>query len=477
MSLYNLDDDVRNEPAQAGGVGLFADGIKFKRMSCDDGSDIKFRLLPAHHPQTVRQNPDGTLSVDPASWIPFRDDSGRLTVWGRKIYVSQFVGHGGKGTGVRRTIMSLTSYAGTGGGETYCPLVHLLTTIRHEQSAWGYLTKDRLSDDKRTILESKALSPQLSTQLLCNIIDVANVQEGVQLGVFSKSGYDKLLSPEGGIAHQRNAAASPEEVAKNPMTQWACGDLTHPTYAPVLSLTKEQQTDRSRRFRGFTITYVTTPTGVLRLPVDANTLVKRYNLYDLPAIVPKPTEEQIVNTLVEVLNGVSPTGEHEYELLRHVFGNQFRIPDPPARSYSTGLGAAPKAASQPPASPTLSAQAPSPNVNPMPQLPAAEMGELPGLSAIPPAPAPEVTPPTPAATPPSVPPQSADAAQAPAAPPQIPASDPTAPPTPAPEARTPAAAIPGDPTPTYDRAGFLATLKEAADGSAPSGVKGTKGPQ
>ena len=440
--MYNLDDDVRNEPAQGSGAGMFAEGVKFKRMTCDDSGEVRFRILPAHHPLSAQQRPDGSIAVDPASWITFRDENNKLTAWGRKIYVAQFVGHGGKGTGVRRSIISLTSYSGATSGEVYCPLVTLLGAIRHEQTTWGYLTKDKMSQDGKTVVESKAISSVLAAQLLCNIVDVGNVQDGVLLGVFSKSAYDKLLSPEGGLAYQRNAAASPEEVAKNPMAQRACGDITHPTYGPVLLLTKEQQTDKSRKFRGYTIGYVSTPTSVLRLPVGVEVLTKRHNLLDLPTLIPKPTEEQIVSTLVEVLNGLSPSGEHEYELLRHDFGSAYRIPQPPARAYSPGLGSAP-GSSLPAAPPQMVNVAPPPMVNVAPP----PMNT--GVSAVPPM----YTPPSqPTGVPPPAPMMPAPVAASPVPPMYTP-------PQGAPQPQQP---VPGDQVPDFNRDAFLKKLKDDA---------------
>lgn len=480
--MYSLDNDVTNPAYRSTGghAGLFADNVNYKRIQVGEGSELRIKILPAHDP-TVAKMEGERIAVDPISWVPFRSPDGNLNTWGRKIYLVQFVGHGSKGKGTRRRdFISLKSYSG--GGETFCPIVALQDAIRREPM-WQYLIKDKMGDDGKTVVEGKTIGRDLSIALLANIIDINDVGKGVQLAVFTKSAYDKLLDRDsGGIAWQANMNATPEQIAENPMLRWACGDLTDPTNGPVLTVKKDTASD-NRRFAGYTIDYCVTTQGVLRYPVDQSILGGRYNLLDLHTVIPKPTEEDLIQGLVQQLDGFAPTGEHEYELLKHVFGSMSKIPDPPAKTFSPGMGAQPGAVPPPAAAPPAAgtgefvqpkigqAAAPAAAVPPPGQQAAAVPPPGQQTATVPPpgqqaaaAPPPAAQPPVPQPTPATAPPttaaplteaamhqEKAIAAGA-AVPPTIPAN------------AAPAPTVPGDAAPAFDRSAFLGQLKDQANG-------------
>ena len=429
--MYNFNQDVNTGQDDGPRFGVFASDVKTKRMTPKDGQTL-FKLLPAHDAATA-EVVDGATKVDPVAYVQFRDLDGNLTAWGRMVQTAQFVGHGpmGKG-GNRKEFVSLKSYS-DGTGEVFCPVSQLLETIRREPQ-WQYLTKDSYAADGQTILDRKAISRNMSKQLLCNVIDVKDVQAGVQLGIFSKSAFDSLLG-KNGLACQVNVSATPEMIAQNPMMRWACGDMTDPVNGPVLLVHKDPNPKSGFQYVGYVVEYAMDTAGgqLLRMPVDMSGLQARYNLLDLESIIPKPTEESLVMGLVEVLNAMSPTGIHEYELLRHTFGASYKIPDPPAAGYAPGLGAAPQAPQAAPAAVMGAAAPPVSNALPT-SVPAA-------------APAPAAAFAPPAAT------AAATAAVA----------------APAPAAAAAVAAVPGDAAPTFNRDAFLTKLAgDKAPAAAPS---------
>lgn len=426
--MYDFNSDVATTQSSGGSrFSMFAEGVKNMRLAPQAGETKLFRILPAHDPNTAQTQPDGSITVDPNSLVTFRTADGRLNPWGRIVKVAKFVGHGviGKG-GSRKDIVSLSTYS-NGEGEVFCPYQQLID-YASKMPQWKYLFEDT-KDASGRITERRALSRHPDIVLIFNMIDAKNPAEGVQIGQMSKSASDALIG-KNGLACQRNVSATQEMLQQNPMMEWACGDITDPATGPVFLIQKDP--NPKGKFTGFVVEYATDGQGkIIRMPVDAAILQQRYNLLDINSIVPKPTEEEIVNTLVEALNQFSPSGVHEYELLKAVFGHSFKIPDPPAQAYSPGLGAAPKVAA--PVTNTFSVPAPA-------------------VPAPAPAPAPVPAPAAPAPAP---------VAAAPAVP--APAPAPAAP-APAPAAAAPAEAagpIPGEAAPAFDRDAFLSRLKSA----------------
>jgi len=68
---------------------------------------------------------------------------------------------------------------------------------------------------------------------------------------------------------------------------------------------------------------------VITRPLDPHVLAQRYNMAAPATFIDVPTEQQLVDELVGLLNMRSPKGYHEYALLREAFP-QFRVPEPPS---------------------------------------------------------------------------------------------------------------------------------------------------
>jgi hypothetical protein len=67
----------------------------------------------------------------------------------------------------------------------------------------------------------------------------------------------------------------------------------------------------------------------LKRPLDDGLLGQRYNMANPDSFINIPTDEDLVNSLIQLLNARSPKGYHEYALLRMALP-EFRIPEPPS---------------------------------------------------------------------------------------------------------------------------------------------------
>ena len=338
--MYSLDEDVKKDKGGGHGIGVFQPGINVRFMNLK-GQSLMFKILPAVDPNTLQLN-EGVYEVtNKSSWVPFRDPSTHaLHVFARKIRTVGFVGHGRGKDGRRRDLLSPKTFeSNSQDGEVYCPLTELFRAAENDPR-WDYLTKDKTSPDGKTVTERQSLSYP-SIQLLVNIIDCNNTQPKCELGVFSSSACNSLLSRENtvGLSWQTANISDPTYLEQNPLMRWATGDMTSPEMGPVLTMTKA-----AGQFGKYSIQMAKDAVGnVIRVPVPDLILEQRYNLLHLESVVKRQTDEELIKQLVKLLNGVNPTtGEHEWVLLKHVFGNVVGAdvtPDPPAQGYTQGFTA------------------------------------------------------------------------------------------------------------------------------------------
>ena len=479
--MYSLDDQLDRTQGQERGVGVFRPGVNVKFMTLKQQAGLQFRLLPAFDPTTMQIKDGLYVPMDLKSWVPFRDpQSHQLQTFARPMKVATFIGHGKGQDGRRRDLLSpITFDGGNPDEQPHCPLTTLFRAAENDPE-WMYLTEDKMGADNRFPTERRVLSFP-SWQMVANVVDVNAPQPKVELGVFTTSAYNALLSKRGetlGLVWQTANITDPEVLSKNPLCRWACGDLTSPLVGPVLSLTKA-----TGPFGKYGIQMAKNSANqVLTVPISEQLLEQRYNLYQLESIVVRHSDEEIIHELVKLLNGVSPSGQHEWLFLRKVFGHivgKDVIPDPPAQGYVQGYSA--------PAAP--------PAAQPGPGLPAA----TPAMPAATPA-MPAATPAMPAAVAPpaaqgapllqqagSLPPAAPVMATSPS--PEMPAAAPapavgvsqeqrlidTAAANPAPVATPPAAnpapaaappagqnaPLPGDQPPQYDQGNFLQRLRDS----------------
>lgn len=353
----SLNNQIQGMGSGGGGGGrgfIFKQDVKVKYMTGKD--PIVFRVLPAFDPN----NQDPSTSV-----LPFAMPDGTITDWGLLLYITRFAGHGKGGYGTRQDLISLRSFA-TGDQDVFCPLEHLMKTINAMSAEWGYLIADRGEGQQR---ERKAFSKPLP-HFITNVWDLNQPTSPAQVGMFSSSASRALTDPKNGLIFQRTNL--PEEVlAQNYLLQYQVGDLTNPQDGPALICAKGNE---NGEFSKYNVTLATDSRGqVVKRAIGPEILATRYNMSNPGAFVQIPTEESLIEQLIELFNMRSPQGHHEYALLKQAFP-QFRIPDAPSApgaSPTVPTGFTPQASA--PAVPQQGIQQPNP------------ADQLPGLG-VPPAP-------------------------------------------------------------------------------------------
>ena len=409
---------------------VFKDGVNTLNMGGKQA--IAFRLLPAFNPQDP--NPR-------TSYLPFIDPNGVLTEWGAIIKMCRFVGHG-KGGGMRQDILSLKTFEQPR-QPRYCPLEALYQAISSDDKTWGYLIDKGDKADKQ-----RQMPPfgRITDHMVANVINTNKPYEGVKLGVFTKSGGAKLIDAKSGLVFMPNPSATPEDIQKNYLASYANGDITCPNMAPVLILDKQEN---KGDFSEYTVTVAMDPRrGVLRHQIGQELLAQRVNLARWEDYLIIPTEQDTVNTLVQLLAGRSPTGYHEHALLKLTFP-QFRVPEPPAAAAATttiASGFAPAPAQQGFTPVPAPAYTPVPNpTNTVPMPAPVQPQQQPQQGPVGYTQVPQPQTPVPAPQPAVAGEMGGVAANVAAAPAQAPAVAP--------------AAVPGDAVPAFDRNAFLQRVR------------------
>jgi len=330
---------------------IFTEGVKAKYVSLKHPTIMRFRILPAFDFRDYN-NVNG--------WLPFILPEGQLTDWANLIYVARFVGHGRGRYSNRLDILSMqTGYVGPEPEKVFCPLKAVIKTIDANKGDWGYMM-DKNADERIINFPVQ--------MMLCNIIELSG-KDGVQVGVFPSTATVAMFGSDGGLAFRRTMVDD-ATLAQNYLLGYEVNDMTNPQRGPVLACFRLQD---KGEFSGYSILM---DKDNANRPYSADVssyLAYRARIYDLKQVINMPTEESIVQSLIAVLNGRSPNGHHEYDLLRMALP-QFKIPASPqaqaaSNSIQAGFGVNPAGG--------------IPNqqlsINPQ-QLP---FNQLPGLSSIP----------------------------------------------------------------------------------------------
>jgi len=358
-----FNDQVSGLSGNTNQTFIFKEGVKYKRMS---GAQILFRMMPAFNP--ADPNPS-------TSWLPCMDPNGNLTDWGAIIKLIRFVGHGNDGPGSRVGLLSLKTFE-TPGNQVFCPLAAVYSAIARDQDTWGYLIAQGDFKDKN---RPRPAYGKIESSLVVNIIDANQPHLGVQIGMFSTGATTNIIDKKTGIIYQPNMAPNVDElISADYMAAYAYGDITHPANAPLLIC--EQGTDKG----DFSPYRVTPAIGrdrkVMRMPVTHETMAQRVNLANPDSFLNIPTPEDLVQSLVRLLNGRSPAGYHEYALLRMALPD-FKIPEPPPApgAIHSVSGFSPSPATSPHDMPARTlAQAPAPA--PAPQANAPQTAQAPNAA-------------------------------------------------------------------------------------------------
>ena len=331
---------------------IFQENVRFKRMG--GKNPVVFRILPAFDPNN--NNPC-------TSWLPFCLPDGNLTDWGRVVYISRYVGHGQN----RKDILSLKSF----GGDVADPLDMLIQTV-NALPEWSYLTKD-VGEGKSAI--RKAL-PRPSASFLANVWDINQASQEVVIGVFPTSAAKAFMDSKSGLIYQR-ANLPAEVLAQNYLLQYSVGDLTSPFDGPAMCIQKGNDKGEMSSFQVFLAT--DSANRVVKRSLNQEQLGQRYDMNNPASFIEIPTEEDVIKQLISTFNMRSPSGYHEYALLKQAFPT-YPIPEAPSAPaaspmIASGFGVNPAAQRQMPPTNTpipqnmgTAAGAPVP-MNMVPQIP------------------------------------------------------------------------------------------------------------
>ena len=414
-------------------------GVKTKFMS--GKQPITFTILPALDPT----NPDKRVSYLP-SILPGNPPT--LSDWGNGAYVYRRLGRGDWKE--RYDIVSLSSV-----GEE-CP-IDVVRKVAKSDPTWQYLTDDGKFGDPNRI---PAVLPAKRQFLFCNVYLPNEAERVAHIGIFSKSVASKLVG-ENGLIFQPSPSATEEQVQANYLAAYANGDITAPQGAPAFVVEKGHDKGEMSAYElKFALD---SNRRVMRIQATQDIMATRYDINDLRSYLNILTAEQIVNVLIRELSGRSPSGYHEYALLKLALGSRYQIPEPPPApaatstiqgGFSAGMdggvpaGAAPAAAPIPTGTPVPATPAPAPSAAPVPAAPVV----TPVAAPVPTAPVPTTS----SAGAPAVPVTQTtvaapanEAGMAMAAAVAAGAAQPVAP---AP------GVVPGDPIPAFDKEKFLARL-------------------
>jgi len=315
----------------------FLDGVKAKRIKLGAAqSEMNIRILPSFGVANIN-NDNGVITVtNELGWDYFKQPTGStdapFTCWARMLFSWNFLGHG-MGAGANRVTIIAPQSFDSGAGQVYDPVEEVRNAARRDPQ-WKYLTEDVMSGD--TKVDSAAI-PFMKKELIFNMIDLADLEKGTQLGLLGKSGFESLMGSKG-LCHQRNSNCTPEILESNPMAMWNSGDITNPATGPVLKVQKEVG---KGKYASYFIQACFAPgqASLMTYPVAEQFLKERYVLEDPYSFISKLSDQDVVDKLCKALDGVNPlTREHEHVFIKRVLGDRFTVPEPPA-AYSAAAAA------------------------------------------------------------------------------------------------------------------------------------------
>lgn len=297
---------------------FYKNGTQMKFMS--GKQPITFAILPAIDPA----NPDKATSYLP-SILPDPDGKpGELSNWGKGVALYRGIGHGDWKE--RCDIVSLKSLD----PNAEDPMEALFACIKSSPE-WQYLTDDgKWGDPNR----QRATLPFKRLFLFCNVLVQGEQDKKAQVGCFSKSLANKLIGQDG-IVFAPNPSATDADIEANYFAAFASGDITAPQSAPLFTVEKGHD---KGEMSAYEIRFaLDSGRRVRREALTQDILATRYDLEKPESWLNILTPQQIVSLLIRELNGRSPSGFHEYALLREALGAKYEIPEPPAAPAATHM--------------------------------------------------------------------------------------------------------------------------------------------
>lgn len=328
---FNFDNAVGSEQTQN---RMFKQGVKYAFFKADDKRPITFRLLPAfpeHDGQLTDEDKAG--SYVPAVTLV----GGRPVIadWIFALKVSRSYQKGANPIVSRRTIVELNSDGTV--VEQEDPLSQLHAFIRANDAEWGYVAKDVGEWGSKDRVVAKL--PYCKPEYVMNVLTLDDDRPGVKIGVISSGmAIACLISQreghEGLAIRQRDEDIPQERIDANPSVVFQYGDITDPNSAPVFKYAKSLSDDGGKKVYTITLSAILDPsTGrkrVERMGLTTDHMAGRVDLAHPETYVNIPTPEEQVSQIVSRCCGRSPTGVHEYGLLRAALPDYTSlIPEPP----------------------------------------------------------------------------------------------------------------------------------------------------
>jgi hypothetical protein len=277
-----------------GQISIFKQGVRDARL-CNKNAVSVFRLMPAFNP--ADPNPE-------TSWVPSITPEGEASDWGKFITVCTYIGYGQN----KRSIVSPKTLS----MDAPCPLHELWDYIRQDKANWGYMIEG--GDGMDNVFKKPG------SQMVINAVDINKTNLGVCLGVLNKSAGDSLYK----LVTARNInPLMLKMVEQNYLAGFANGDLSDPQQG--MQLACQVDSSKKKSYAEYAVTVLTRTDPRTKqatfsyFPVDGRWLAHRYNLYDPMSYLNIKSYEEIVLDLIGLFNRRSPTGHHEYDLLREAF--------------------------------------------------------------------------------------------------------------------------------------------------------------
>ena len=350
---FNFDNATGSEQVQN---RMFKNGVKFTYLRADDKRPLTFRILPAfpeHENGVALSDEDKATSYVPAVTLV----GGRPVIadWIFALKVSKSFQKGSYPIISRRTIVEFNSDGTV--VEQEDPLSQLHAFIRANDAEWGYVAKDvgQWGAKDRQV----AKLPYCKPEYAMNILTLDDEKPGVKVGLISSGmAIACLISQreghEGLAIRQRDEDIPQERIDANPSIVFQYGDVTDPNSAPVFKYAKSLSDDGGKKVYTITLSAVLDPaTGrkrVERMGLTTDHMAGRVDLAHPETYVNIPTPEEQVAQIVERCCGRSPTGVHEYGLLRAALPDYASlIPEPPMAPGAVNQvqGFTPQAQAQP----------------------------------------------------------------------------------------------------------------------------------
>lgn len=329
--FFNLGKD---DSQKSSGGFVYNRGIPSVRLY--GKQPVSFCILPAFPDHEIRDGKmfDGDVEIPSDAWVPFIDEDGNMAVWCAELQIARFAGHGEikqrRDVVSRRTIVEFDEQGDRIRIED--PYSVLQAFAKRDSATWGYLQKGQgeFNDPHRI----GPTLPFIKTEYIVNAVKVDDPEKVVIGEISPRSAVDGLNA----LIMAPNKHVSDEDLARDYLKGYDCGDITDPTVGNVIDIAKEDDSRTSKYVVRLSESFdrVKRKTVYAKMKISEGLLRQRYDLSDIRSIVNVPTEEDQIEQLARLLCGRTPDGMyHEYSFMKEAFSEAGHddwaalVPNPP----------------------------------------------------------------------------------------------------------------------------------------------------